>query len=183
MAGIDVGGASGKRAVNRDINMIPFIDLLMVTVAFLLITAVWVDHQRISATAQVPGHEGKGPTEIDNLSKDLHVHMSESDFVLTWKQAGTVVSETRLPRVEVSDGPPRYDDLAEKIEAEWKLHGGHMDPSDHELDRCVFHSDNDVPFGEIVAVMDAIYDAKRDIALDTGGKRRVAVFNMAFAAR
>ena len=43
MGGVDVGGGGkGKRATNSDINMIPFIDLLMCTIAFLLITAVWV---------------------------------------------------------------------------------------------------------------------------------------------
>ena len=43
MAGVDVGPQGGhKRATNSDINMVPFIDLLFVTVAFLLITAVWV---------------------------------------------------------------------------------------------------------------------------------------------
>ena len=37
MGGVDVGESGGKkRATNSDINMIPFIDLLMVTIAFLL---------------------------------------------------------------------------------------------------------------------------------------------------
>ena len=35
--------------------MIPFIDLLMVTISFLLITAVWSHMSRINADAQVPG--------------------------------------------------------------------------------------------------------------------------------
>jgi len=52
MGGVDVGGGNGKkRATNSDINMIPFIDLLMVTIAFLLITAVWTTNSRINADA------------------------------------------------------------------------------------------------------------------------------------
>jgi biopolymer transport protein ExbD len=52
MGGVDVGGGGGgKRSVNSDINMIPFIDLLMVTIAFLLITAVWVSFSRINVNA------------------------------------------------------------------------------------------------------------------------------------
>lgn len=59
MAGVDVGSAKGgKRATNSDINMVPFIDLLFVTIAFLLITAVWVTNSRIEATTQVPGQAG-----------------------------------------------------------------------------------------------------------------------------
>ncbi len=35
-------GASSKRALVADVNLIPFIDLLSVCICFLLITAVWV---------------------------------------------------------------------------------------------------------------------------------------------
>ena len=56
MAGVDVGGGKGKRrSLDSEINMIPMIDLLMVTIAFLLITAVWSHMSRINADAQVPG--------------------------------------------------------------------------------------------------------------------------------
>ena len=57
MGGVDVGGGGGggKRKLDSDINMIPMIDLLMVTISFLLITAVWVHSQRMDADAQVPG--------------------------------------------------------------------------------------------------------------------------------
>ena len=60
MGGVDVGGSDKKRATNSDINMIPFIDLLMVTIAFLLITAVWVTNARLKTNAEVPGQAGCG---------------------------------------------------------------------------------------------------------------------------
>ena len=54
MAGVDMGSSSrGKRPMNAEINMIPFIDLLLVTVAFLLVTAVWVSRARLTANAGV----------------------------------------------------------------------------------------------------------------------------------
>ena len=58
MGGVDVGGGGGKgkrKATDSEINMIPMIDLLMVTISFLLITAVWTHLARIDADAQVPG--------------------------------------------------------------------------------------------------------------------------------
>ena len=55
MGGVDVDTGGKKRSTNSEINMVPFIDLLFVTVAFLLITAVWVTNSRINADAQVPG--------------------------------------------------------------------------------------------------------------------------------
>ena len=48
MGGVDVsdGGGGKKRSINAEINLVPFIDLLFVTLAFLLITAVWVTNSR-----------------------------------------------------------------------------------------------------------------------------------------
>jgi biopolymer transport protein ExbD len=182
MAGVDVGGGGGKRAVNQEINMIPFIDLLMVTVAFLLITAVWVSYQRLNANAQIPGNN-EGPIEPDTVEKTLHLQVEPHEFVLSWRQASTVVSETRMARPPSREGQAlSYDDLADKIGDEWKLHGGHTNASDKRQDRCVLHADNGVPFRELVAVMDALYQARRDMVID-GQKTKVPVFNMAFAAR
>ena len=54
MGGVDVGGGGGgkRKALDSEINMIPMIDLLMVTISFLLITAVWTNMARINADAQ-----------------------------------------------------------------------------------------------------------------------------------
>ena len=120
MSGVDVGGGGkGKRATNSDINMIPFIDLLMCTIAFLLITAVWVTNSRITADAQVPGPPG----EIDVITppeRVLHVTVGESDFGLVWKQGGTVLSEVHVPRTPTAgEGTKRYPELARAIEKDW----------------------------------------------------------------
>jgi biopolymer transport protein ExbD len=182
MAGIDVGGSGGRRSVNQEINMIPFIDLLMVTVAFLLITAVWVNYERMNANAQIPGQQSDLPVDPDRVEKRLHLHIEETEFVLTWKQAATVVSETRMARTRTPDGKsPRYDDLAKKIQEQWKLHGGHMQAADRMQDRAIFHSGDSVPFKEIIAVMDALYSAKREMVLENGQRKSMPVFNMAFA--
>ena len=182
MAGVDIGGGGGKRAVNQEINMIPFIDLLMVTIAFLLITAVWVTHSRMNANAQIPGPGGG--TETPTPAKDLHLYSKPDSFVLTWKQGSTVISETSIPRQSFGGGDtPHYPDLAKKITEEWKQHGAHRDVADRAVDRAVYHSDNREPFREVVAVMDAIYNAKREMVLANGQRQKVPVFNMAFAAR
>src|ERR1700709_2741895 len=119
MGGVDVGGEGGKkRATNQEINMIPFIDLLMVTIAFLLITAVWVTNSRINADAQVPGP----PDPNKELTpqppeKVLNLMIEENDFSLVWKQGATVVSETKVPRNPTdaaSQKVERYPDLAKK---------------------------------------------------------------------
>lgn len=188
MGGVDVGGGGGKkRATNSDINMIPFIDLLMVTIAFLLITAVWVTNSRINADAQVPGP----PDPTKELTpatpeKVLNLHILESEFNLVWKQGATVVSEVKVPKPPADANAKaaiRYTELAKKIEAEWTQHGGHRDPSDKKVDQAIMHTDNRLPFKEIIAVLDALYTPKRDMKFPDGTTKKVPVFNMTFSVR
>jgi biopolymer transport protein ExbD len=167
MAGVDVeSGGSKKRATNSDINMIPFIDLLFVTIAFLLITAVWNTNSRLNANAEVPSQAQCG----DNCppqGKVLHVHVNENDFTMVWKNGATTLTEQHIPRkgVEVEGGGMsfvRYPDLAKAIEDEWKRNGDHKDAADKAPDRAVIHAADQLPFKEIAAVLDAISAPKRD---------------------
>jgi biopolymer transport protein ExbD len=190
MGGVDVGGEGGKkRATNSEINMIPFIDLLMVTIAFLLITAVWTTNHRINADAQVPGPPDPNKELTPQTpEKVLNLHIGENEFGLVWKQGATVVSEVKVPKtpVEIKDATGsviiRYPELAKKIETEWQQNGGHKDASDRKLDQCILHSDNRAPFREIIAVLDAIYSPKREVKLPDGPKQ-IPVFNMTFSVR
>jgi biopolymer transport protein ExbD len=189
MAGVDVGNQGGaKRATNSDINMIPFIDLLMVTIAFLLITAVWVTNSRINADAQVPGTETCQGDCTTLTEKVLHLNIGENDFGLVWKQAGTVVSEIHIPKAAMEIGDDqgkqvRYPDLAKAISKEWTERGSHTDPSDRKPDPAVLHSDNRTPFKELVAVLDAINATKRDLRTPDGNTAKVPAFNSTFAVR
>jgi len=190
MAGVDLGGSgSKKRAMNSDVNMIPFIDLLMVTIAFLLITAVWVNKSRINADAQVPGQSDcHDESCLQPVEKMLHVTVGDNDFNLVWKQAGTVLSETHIPKagLEVGEGSTRalrYPDLAKAVETEWSRQGQHLDPSDRKVDQAVLHSDNKTSFKEIVAVLDAIHATQRDMKISDGSIKKLPAFNMVFATR
>ncbi len=189
MGGVDVGDGGGKkRATNSDINMIPFIDLLMVTIAFLLITAVWTTNSRINADAQVPGPPNPNTELVPQTpEKVLNLHVGESEFSLVWKAGATVVSEIKVPKNPVEMGGEakivRYPDLAKKIEEEWKAQGGHRDPTDRKLDQCILFTDNRTPFKEIVAVLDALYSPKRDMKAPDGSTKKLPVFNMTFSVR
>jgi biopolymer transport protein ExbD len=187
MAGVDVGASGGhKRATNSDINMIPFIDLLMCTIAFLLITAVWVTNSRIPVDAQVPGKD-EGPIDVHHVERVLHVNVGESDFILQWKHAGTVLSEVHVPRQGVEYGDDqkvtRYPDLAKAIEKEWSQHREHFDAADRKRDSLVLHSDNRTPFRDLVAVLDAANATRRDLRSPDGKTVQVPAFNPTFAVR
>ncbi len=184
MGGIDVGGGGkGKRNLNSEINMIPFIDLLLVTIAFLLITAVWVTFSRMNANAQIPGPPNDDVVEPTTPEKILHLHIHETEFSLIWKQGATVVSETKVPKpASKGDEIIKYEELAKKVGEEWKDNGGHHDQSDKKVDQAVIHCDNRLKFKQIVAVLDALYDTKRDMLIKDKIKK-VPVFNMTFSVR
>jgi biopolymer transport protein ExbD len=176
MANVDTDTGK-KRGINADINMIPFIDLLMVTVAFLLITAVWVTNSRISANADVPGFDD-GTVVARPVEKVLHVTVEPDSFKLLWRQGAVVVSE-----VEVERGPG-YDltALKAKIAEEWVLHGSHKDPHDLSLDQAVLHTDDRLPFREITAVLDALEGTRRPMIL-ARREESIGAFNTTFALR
>ncbi len=202
MAGVDVGGGGGKgkRSLDSEINMIPFIDLLMVTISFLLITAVWSHMARINADAQVPGPPRPDvEQEKTEPEKVLHIEMRDpTKFVLSWKSGAQVVDSTEVPRVdhmEEKNGTKsiKYGvamtekdkcntdgSLAAVICAQWKDKGSHKDTTDRKLDQVVLHTDNDTLYINIIAVIDAVYGTQRDQNVDGKPKPRPA-FNITFA--
>lgn len=185
MGGVDVGGGGGRRrATNGEVNMVPFIDLLLVTVAFLLITAVWTTNSRIEADAQVPGPPGCGADCGDKIELTLHVRVEEDGFSLQWKQGSTVISESRVARPPVDAGaPPRYLELAERIAGEWAARGVHRDPTDRKADQAIIHTDDRTAFREIVGVLDAVHATHRDLRTADGTTRKVPAFALVFAQR
>jgi biopolymer transport protein ExbD len=189
MGGIDIGGGGGggrRRTMDSEINMIPMIDLLMVTISFLLITAVWTHMARIDANAQVPAIRPDVPPEPTQVAKQLHVMMQAPDrFVLVWKQGSTTVDSIDVPRKEVvvqqgGSEVVRFPELAQKIESEWKAKGQHGSPGDRTSDQAVLHTDDKTEFRFIVGVMDAIDATRRDVSV--GAKtERIPAFSIAFA--
>lgn len=171
MAGIDIDSRSGKRSMSADINMVPFIDLLLVTVAFLLITAVWTQAAQLNATTEVPSRGGDGePTNtFDVRIRDEQVHMA-------WKQGNVVIHERTVPRGSTAD-------LAKTFAEEWNARGAHRHAADRKVDLAVLHADNDVPFRDMAEVLDALSATKREMDLGHGRKAVIPVFATTLSAR
>src|SRR3954463_7033787 len=111
MAGIDIGGHGGRRSVDHQIPLIPFIDFLLCLVSFLLITAVWSQMSRINADARVPGPPDPDKEQQEEIKdKTLHVEMRGDDkFQLIWKIGNTVVDTIEVPR---KSSPLGVDDFS-----------------------------------------------------------------------
>ena len=83
MAAIDAGGGdSGKKSVNQEIPLIPFIDLLLCCVMFLLATAVWNQLAAMNANQQVPGQASTEDAPPEDEKVKLILQVRNSGYVL-----------------------------------------------------------------------------------------------------
>jgi biopolymer transport protein ExbD len=161
MATIDVGSGSGRRALNHELTLVPFIDFLLCIVAFLLVTAVWSDMARLPTSARAPGQASMAP---EAPQAELHVDMRrDGRFVLEWRLGSTVLVQDEIARraETAPSGVLRYPALAGEVARLWAAHGAHRSPLDAERDRAVLHTGNGAEFEEIVAAMDAIHATSR----------------------
>jgi len=79
--GMDLGDNKGKKkALDTTINLVPFIDLMAVTISFLIMTAVWTQIGRL----QVTGGGGDEPSpEPEPKTVPVTLLLSERDLRLT----------------------------------------------------------------------------------------------------
>lgn len=186
MGGVDVGGGGkGKRkTLDSEINMIPMIDLLMVTISFLLITAVWTHMARINADAQTPGkpREDQNPEDIPN-EKQLHVEVKSDSFKLIWKTGATVSGEGAIDVArteEVRNNQVTFPKLKEELLKQWDINKQHSAANDLKKDQAILHTEDKLEYRYIIGVIDAIYATRRDLSI--GGKTtKVPVFNVTFS--
>jgi hypothetical protein len=181
MAGVDVGGKSGgRRSVDQEINMIPFIDLLMVTVSFLLITAVWSSMARLETHATAPSTVGKAPNKDEPTV--LQVRAKDGRFVLEW-QTGTKVEEIgEVPMIATTDG--RYLELEDAVKKAFvvgqsvhHLQGNLLTEDEFfEPNAAVLHVDARLPLRNVTGMIDAISTPQRSV-----GKTHVAAFAVTFS--
>lgn len=100
MASLNVGGgASGRKAVDADIPLVPFIDLLLCCVMFLLVTAVWNQLAAQQVQQQVPG----------DASPDAVPREEPLRIVLMVDHAGYVLSTTAGDRFVIPRVGDDYD--------------------------------------------------------------------------
>ena len=60
---LDSSSKGGKKALDAAINLVPFIDLMAVTISFLIMTAVWAQIGRLQVSQQANGAPGDATAE------------------------------------------------------------------------------------------------------------------------
>jgi biopolymer transport protein ExbD len=150
---VETGNKSGKKALNADLNLVPYIDLLTCMVAFLLITAVWSQLARLEAHQKGQGQAGE-ETPPEKMVK-LVVVVNGEGFNL-------VADQDQQPIPKRGD---QYD--FEKLATELKkFKDSHPDKNDLQV-----ASEDTIKFDTLIRTMDTALTARfPDISLiDAGG--------------
>jgi biopolymer transport protein ExbD len=150
---VETGGKSGKKSVNADLNLVPYIDLLTCMVAFLLITAVWSQLARLEAHQKGQGQAGED-TPPEKVFK-LVVLVNDSGFNL-------VADQDQQPIPKRGDSYD-FEKLGDELK---KIKDTHADKTDIQV-----ASDDSIKFETLVKTMDTALTARfPDISLiDSGG--------------
>ncbi|HXJ19257.1 MAG TPA: biopolymer transporter ExbD [Polyangia bacterium] len=150
---VDTGGKGGKKSVNADLNLVPYIDLLTCMVAFLLITAVWSQLARLEAHQKGQGQAGED-TPPEKVFK-LVVLVNDSGFNL-------VADQDQQPIPKKGDSYD-YEKLGDELK---KIKDTHADKTDIQV-----ASDDSIHFEILVKTMDTALSSRfPDISLiDSGG--------------
>ncbi|MBS2023879.1 MAG: biopolymer transporter ExbD [Deltaproteobacteria bacterium] len=92
-------GKGGKKALDANLNLVPFIDLLSCCISFLLITAVWTQ----IAGLQVASSGGPPDEQKKEQTIDVKLLMTEKGYSLT--MAGAAIE---IPKI-AKDGVQAFD--------------------------------------------------------------------------
>ncbi len=144
MAGISVGGHGGKKSVDSEIPLVPFIDLLLCCIMFLLATAVWNQLAQLDANQQQPGQPNPDQPIPDEIPERLVLQVQRERLVL-----GMVPGEVEQSIDKVNDA---YD-LEALVE--------HLERFQRQLardqaDKISVAPEDGVRYEEVIQVMDKV---------------------------
>jgi biopolymer transport protein ExbD len=138
---VDSGGHGGKKSVDSDIPLIPFIDLLLCCIMFLLVTAVWNKLARLNANQQQPGREAPmdAPPPPERIRLFLQI-----------KSSGYVIAATDGTNIPINKQGDAYDveQLREKLRERKR-----QDPNRRDL---IVAPEDGVLYQHVVAAMDIV---------------------------
>ncbi|MCC6276479.1 MAG: biopolymer transporter ExbD [Oligoflexia bacterium] len=144
-------GGGGKRNVNVELNLVPFIDLLSTLICFLLMTAVWQQLSSLSTnSASTTSSESPAPPDPNRVDLSLSLLL---DHMLA--QEGK--KSTKIAHVA---GEPDYAALINVL-TEWK--SKYPDRQD-----IVLHTDSQAPYKQLIKLMDTLVENKfEDVGVNT----------------
>ena len=139
------GGGGGRREVDAELNLIPFIDLLSTLILFLLLTAVWVQISQMSAFSQAGGETKVSHSDVSTTNPEKEDR--DWDVILT--RDGVEIREDAK-----SLGKFPTDQVGEAFQANKKRLAN---PTEAKIS---LRAANDVEWNDVIFVLDALYTAE-----------------------
>jgi len=132
------GRSGGKKSLNVELNLVPFIDLLTCLICFLLMAAVWIQIGKISVTQSGQGAP-QDQTQEDRDRLNLVVAITTQSYLVTGN--GTTIAD-------ILKKDDKYDTktLGQKLK---EIHGQFPDKSD-----IVVMSEDSISYQDLIDVMD-----------------------------
>ena len=141
MASISAGGGnSTKKSVDHEIPLIPFIDLLLCCIMFLLVTAVWNKLSSVEANLDAPGTPES--EMVEPVTEPLLVRVEIDGY----RVSDGLGAEWEVPINEVGD----YDAAA------LHAHLAHRRQLNPNQNRVVVAGDDDVEYAHLIGAIDVI---------------------------
>ena len=151
--GMDLGSGGGrdkKRSLDAALNLVPFIDLMAVTVVFLIMTAVWTQLGRVKAASA-----SNGPCDGCEGVSQLQVTLTASAVTVSLESAQLFTA----PMGRTSSGRVDVKALRAFLEA-WKA-------QNQQAISVKLTPDDDVPAQDVVQLMDVLMGAGlSDVAVE-----------------
>ena len=144
MAGVsvDTGGSGGKKAVDLQIPLVPFIDMLAMMITFLMMTAVWTQIGKLQVS------QAGGPSDSSEPPKptlQLNLTLTEQGYKLT---AGAEA-------LDIAKTPDGKFDTAKLIE---KLKAIKKDNPDQRA--ITVMAEDSIQYEHLVAAVDSCLEAE-----------------------
>ena len=148
---VDTGGKGGKKPVDSELNLVPYIDLLTCMVVFLLMTAVWTQLARIDVTQKGQAQSAEQTDEKPPETR-LVVVINEDGFLIAGGAAGD-----QKP-IKKKEGKYDYDTLSAILKEVKKTYPDKRDVH--------IASDDTIQYQFVIQTMDTALTAQfPDIAL------------------
>ena len=139
-------GGSGKKSVDFQLNMVPFIDLLSVLISFLLMTSVWTQVAKID--------EKQSPNQISDEPQQEKPDEQKLNLTVLIKSTGYSVMAKSAVVKDIEKKGDAYDSavLSEVLKQQRDLN-----PSNEEL---IVTCEDKIPYQEMITVMDIALEYK-----------------------
>ena len=142
---VDSGGGGGRKRVDAELNLVPFIDLLSVCILFLLMTAVWVHISKMAAFTQPSGEALISHSEVSSINRAKE----ERDFDILVRQTGVEIKEDGRSLGEFQ--LEAVNSKLQELKALWKS---------EEIPKVSLRAADDVVYEDLIFVLDLLFNSK-----------------------